>query len=288
MVLVTTESFQFQLQSRKRDIPEPRKLIITGEPVGFNTHKFISADSNAISKVGTLIKLTPEDGTTYNPQTGILSVTASTHGLSTNDLITIEDRSLVFSCAQDSFQTLHAYPRSTDYISGISTAVTVVNSDKFTVFVGTSAAHGGGALKFNISNGGTGYVDPEIFVSEPSYENLSVIGVSRRGIGSTTDTGVGLKVDVIPTPSSDYTGIGSELFEVTSFNVKSSGYGFLPGDKFKPVGLVTSRFEKSLIKEFEMNVTEVFNDAFSLWQFGEFDYIDSIKSLQNGVKLSSH
>ena len=124
--------------------------------------------------------------------------------------------------------------------------------------------------------------DPEIFVSEPSYENLSVVGISRRGIGSTTDTGVGLKVDVIPTPSSDYTGIGSELFEVSQFNVSTPGYGFLSGDKFKAVGLVTSRFIESLIKEFEMEVTEAFTDAFSLWQFGEFDYIDSISSLQNG------
>jgi hypothetical protein len=256
------------------------EAVITGAPVGFNTHRFESATAGIVKAGSPAIQ--PESGTTYNPQTGILSVTAASHGLSTNDLVTIADGSLVFSCAQDSFQTLHAYPRSTDYISGVSTAITKVNNDKFTVFVGTSPAHGGGALEFNISNGGSNYNDPEIFVSEPSYENLSVVGVSRRGIDSTTDTGVGLKVDVIPTPSSDYTGIGSELFEVSQFNVSTPGYGFLPGDKFKAVGLVTSRFIESLVKEFEMEVTEAFSDAFSLWQFGEFDYIDSIAPLQDG------
>ena len=256
--------------------------VITGSPVGFNTHRFVSATAGIVKAGSPPIQ--PESGTTYNPQTGILSVTAASHGLSTNDLVTIEDGSLTFSCAQDSFQTLHAYPRRTDYISGVSTAITKVDNDKFTVFVGTSPAHGGGALEFNISNGGTGYSDPEIFVSEPSYENLSVVGVSRRGIGSTTDTGVGLKVDVIPTPSSDFTGIGSELFEISEFNVSRPGYGFLPGDKFKPVGLVTSRFINSLLKEFELEVTDAFTDAFSLWQFGEFDYIDSIGPLQNGVR----
>ena len=33
-----------------------------------------------------------------------------------------------------------------------------------------------------------------------------------------------------------------------------------------------------------MEVTEAFSDAFALWQFGEFDYIDSIKLLQNGKR----
>ena len=256
--------------------------VITGAPVGFNTYRFVSATAG-IEKSGSPAIL-PGEGTTYNPQTGILSVTAATHGLSTNDLVTIEDGSLIFSCAQDSFQTLHSYPRSTDYISGVSTAVTKINDDKFTVFVGTAPAHGGGRLEFTVVNGGSGYSNPEIFVSEPSYENLSITGISRRGIGATTDTGIGLKVDILPTPSPDYTGIGSELFEVSKFEISAPGYGFLPGDKFKPVGLVTSRFINSLEKEFEMEVTEVFNDQFALWQFGEFDYIDSIASLQDGKR----
>ena len=256
--------------------------VITGAPVGFNTHRFISATSG-IQKSGSPA-IQPASGTTYNPSTGILSVFAASHGLSTNDLVTIEDGSLVFSCAQDSFQTLHPYPRSTDYVSGISTSVTKVNDDVFTVFVGTSPAHGGGALEFNISNGGTGYTNPTIFVSEPSYENLSIVGISRRADGPTTDTGVGLKIDAKTTPSSDYTGIGSELFEVSEFEVSTPGYGFFPGDKFKAVGLVTSRFIESLIKEFEMEVTETFTDQFALWQFGEFDYIDSIAPLQTGFR----
>ena len=256
------------------------EAVITGAPVGFNTYRFESATAG-IQKAGNAV-IQPESGTVYDPRVGILTVSAATHGLSTNDLVTIEDGSLTFSCAQDSFQTLHAYPRSTDYISGVSTSVTRIDDDTFSVFVGKAPAHGGGSLEFHVTNGGTGYSDPEIFVSEPSYENLSVIGISRRGIGATTDTGVGLKVDVIPTPSPNYTGIGSELFEVSKFEVSTSGYGFLPGDKFKAVGLVTSRFINSLIKEFEMEVTETFTDQFALWQFGEFDYIDSIAPLQDG------
>jgi len=44
----------------------------------------------------------------------------------------------------------------------------------------------GGTLSFNIVNPGTGYINPTINVSSPSYENLPVIGVSRLGIGSTS------------------------------------------------------------------------------------------------------
>ena len=260
------------------------EAVITGSPVGFNTHRFVSATSTAIGVVGTIDTIQPATGTTYNPLTGILEVFAASHGLTNSNSITIADNSLIFSCAQDSYQTLHEYPRSTDYISGTQAAVTRIDDDRFTVFVGKSPAHGGGALEFNISNGGSGYSNPQISVSEPSYENLSVVGISRRGIGDTTDTGVGLKVDVVPTPSSDFTGIGSELFEISTFEVSTPGYGFLPGDKFKPVGLVTSRFVQSLIKEFELEVVETFTDKFSLWQFGEFDYIDPIKSLQDGKR----
>ena len=159
--------------------------VITGEPVGFNTHRFVSATAG-IQKSGSPA-IQPEVETSYDPRVGILTVAAASHGLSTNDLVTIEDGSLTFSCAQDSFQTLHAYPRSTDYISGVSTAVTRIDNNTFSVFVGTSPAHGGGSLKFNVESGGSGYSDPKIFVSEPSYENLSVVGISRRGIGPTTD-----------------------------------------------------------------------------------------------------
>ena len=39
-------------------------------------------------------------------------------------------------------------------------------------------------------------ITPQIQVSSPSYENLPIVGVSRRGIGATTDTGTGVTVDI--------------------------------------------------------------------------------------------
>ena len=141
----------------------------------------------------------------------------------------------------------------------------------------------GGTLSFNIVNGGTGYTNPQVFVSEPTYENLPVKGVSRRSIGSTSETGFNLLIDVevgeVPT-----VGIGSTLFEVKSFKIARQGYGFQIGDVFKPVGLVTDKHLSSPLADFELTVVDVFYDSFTLWQFGELDYIDSIKPLQNGTR----
>ena len=50
----------------------------------------------------------------------------------------------------------------------------------------------GGTLSFVVGAGGTGYSNPIIQVSPPSYQNLPIVGVSRLGIGETTDTGIGL------------------------------------------------------------------------------------------------
>ena len=36
--------------------------------------------------------------------------------------------------------------------------------------------------------------------------------------------------------------------------------------------------------DFELTITDVFNDSFAAWQFGELDYIDSIKVYQNGTR----
>ena len=63
-------------------------------------------------------------------------------------------------------------------------------------------------------------------------------------------------------------------------------YNFKIGDVFKPVGLVTDRFlnTSQLINDFELTVLEVFRDQYSSWNFGEFDFIDSIKELQDGQR----
>jgi hypothetical protein len=176
---------------------------------------------------------------------------------------------------------------STDFHgSGYNRQVSVAVTD--TTHTGTAASITasigiGGTLIFNVISGGSGYNNPSVVVSEPSYENLSVIGVFRPGIGSTTITGSNLKLDIAVGASSTI-GIGSGLYEVKYFTISNSGYGFRRGDIIKPVGLVTDKSLASPIIECELTVTDVFDDSFYGLQLGEFDYIDTIKSLQDGSR----
>jgi hypothetical protein len=147
----------------------------------------------------------------------------------------------------------------------------------------TASVGVGGTLSFTVGAGGTGYTNPKVFVSEPSYENLTVTGVSRLGVGATTTTGIGLLLNV-EVGASSTTGIGSTYFEVSKFSISRQGYSFQRGDVFKPVGLVTAKGLASPLSEFQLTVVDTFSDSFAAWQFGEFDYIDSVKNYQDGVR----
>lgn len=178
---------------------------------------------------------------------------------------------------------------STDIVgSGYNGIVSIGVSVYESGHVGTSASitatvGAGGTLSFNVINGGTNYTNPKIFVSPPSYENLEIIGVSRLGIGTTTTTGIGLLLTVEVDQSST-TGIGSTYFGVSSFKITREGYSFKRGDIFKPVGLVTDRRLVSPLSEFTLKVLDIFTDSFASWEFGELDYIDSIKNYQDGIR----
>jgi len=134
-----------------------------------------------------------------------------------------------------------------------------------------------------VVDGGSGYTDPQIIVSEPTYSNLPVTGVFRVGVGSTSLTGIGLSISLEVGPSYS-TGIGSTYFEVKSFSISKNGYGFKKGDVIKPVGLVTAIGLESPLQEFELTVLDIFTDSSSIIQFGELDFIDSIQNLQDGIR----
>ena len=76
-------------------------------------------------------------GTSLDEDTGIMTVTTSTaHGLSTGATIKFREESVTFTCAKDNYISEKKYPRSTDPVYDTAIAVTVVDSDTFTVDVG--------------------------------------------------------------------------------------------------------------------------------------------------------
>jgi len=162
--------------------------------------------------------------------------------------------------------------------------VSIATTTSGTDAVITATVGAGGTAIFNIITAGSEYPDyPQAFVSEPSYENLEVVGVSRVGLGATTDTGVGLLMD-IEVGAAATTGIGSTTSEVRGFKIKRQGYSFKKGDIFTPVGLVTATGLSSPIEQLQFEVLETYDDSFAAWQFGELEFIDTIKPYQDGIR----
>jgi hypothetical protein len=236
---------------------------------GVNNNTFISdydVNQNQLPRGGLIVSLGSTQGLGFAPLVGA-SVTAFVAG------------GVIQSVGLGSTDILGSGYRGT-----VSIGVTDPNhtGDAATI---TATVGAGGTLSFTISGGGTGYSDnPIIEIPEPSYENLPIIGVSRLGIGNTTDTGSGLLLNVEVGAATTNVGIGSTLFEVKNFKITRPGWGFRKGDKFKPVGLVTAKNLSSPINDFELEVLEVFSDNFAAWQFGELDFIDPIAGLQNGIR----
>ena len=269
-------------------------------------HKFVSSGIGSIRK-GSFAASSSNSFTAtnavYTSNTGQLVLTIPNHTFTTSDSVGIDTGGLVFKCSKDNFFTNHPYPRAvsktsfpnSDPIAGIITGIGATTTNTITFFVGQGGGGGtgaevsaivgaGGTLAFNIVSAGTSYVNPVIRIPQPNYDNLPVIGISRQGVGPTTDTGKNLLIDVKVSAAKTTVGIGSTSFEISEFSIARPGHSFKVGDKFKPVGLVTAAHLTSPIQEFELEVVETFNDSFASWQFGEIDFIDSIENLQDGVK----
>ena len=103
------------------------------------THRFVSSNNNSVnvqSGAENGNQKTPNDAT-YIASTGVLTLKfASAHGLADGDTITLDNDSLKFTCDADNYATEHTYPRSTDPIAGVTTAVGGVTTTSFTINVG--------------------------------------------------------------------------------------------------------------------------------------------------------
>jgi hypothetical protein len=224
-------------------------------------------NQNQIPRGGIIISLDSSSGLGYAPLVGAeVTATVGSGGSITSVGLGISDN-----------------PGS-GYNGIVSIGVSVYESGHTGIAASVRASiNSGGSLAFTILNGGTGYANPIVFVSRPSYSNLRVNGLSRLGMGTTTSTGVGLLLNV-EVGASSTTGIGSTYYEVTKFKISRQGYAFKRGDVFEPVGLVTDSRLASPLSKFKLTVLDTFTDSFAAWQFGEFDYIDSVKKYQDGIR----
>ena len=110
--------------------------VISG---GNYLHTFDSVGVTSITVTG--IGSTVPTDATYDPSTGDLVLTVgSGHTYTTSNTVSLGTSSLVFTCALDDDSTTHSYPRATDPVAGVSTAITSITDETITVNVGTSAS----------------------------------------------------------------------------------------------------------------------------------------------------
>ena len=109
--------------------------VVTG---GNYTHTFVSAVGGGVTVTG--IGTTTPTAASYDASTGDLVLTVGAgHTYTTDDTVGFSTNAIVFTCSLDSNTSAHAYPRSSDPITGMGvTAITGVGSSTITVNVGSS------------------------------------------------------------------------------------------------------------------------------------------------------
>lgn len=248
------------------------KIVFTGitSTDGTIVRSIFDVNQNQLPRGGLIVSLGSTSGLGFAPLVGVTSSSLNVTVGAGGSITSVSFKNGNYNCGSGYFGT-------------VSIGITDSNHIGNPAIVNATVGLGGSLTGFNIVNGGSGYSSPYAIAPEPLYKDLPVIGVSRRGIGSTTETGSNLllSLEVGPSPN---VGVGSNLYEVKSFKITRPGYGFKVGDVFKPVGLVTDKSLGSPLENFEITVLETFQDSFFAYDFGELDYIDSIKFMQDGSR----
>ena len=104
-------------------------------------HRFVRARPEAVEVISSsghsgLDNFTATTGTSYNPNTGVLSVTTTTaHQMSNGNRVKFALNSFTFECDNDNRATQHQYPRASDPANGKWLEVSNVQTNSFDVQV---------------------------------------------------------------------------------------------------------------------------------------------------------
>ncbi len=159
---VTTDTFDIQ-------------VLNSAPSTNTTVHTFVSAVTNGIKQkrdrsYNTAVPITAVEttvhtvtGASYNPTTGIMTLTVNGHGFANGNKIKLADNSLTFTCAKDQNATNHTYPRTSDPSSG---------------------------KWLTISNATTNTFDVQVLTTTPSTNTSTHTFVSAASGGLTRQTGV--------------------------------------------------------------------------------------------------
>ena len=121
-------------------------------------HGLVAGNRVRVSGAEEIKSLNPSTAS-YDPTTGLLTITIAGHGIVAGEQIYLTEESFNFQCAQDNYGSDHLYPRSTDP-AGDQTRLTVksVNGNDIVVDVGTSTYAGAHQI-VSVAAGAVNHVD---------------------------------------------------------------------------------------------------------------------------------
>jgi hypothetical protein len=170
----------------------PRNNYGYSESVGVSSVVFTGITSSN----GQLIKTEGDINQNQLPRGGIIVSLGSSDGVGYAPLVGASVTAIIGvggSIKSVGISTLDVF--GSGYRGNVSVAITEVGHTGMGASILASVGVGG-TLSFSVLNGGSGYSNPTIVVRDPDYQYLPVVGVSRRGIGQTTETGIGLLLNI--------------------------------------------------------------------------------------------
>lgn len=161
----------------------------------------------------------------------------------------------------------------------INVGVASTSVGNYDVFkIGTATVSNGSITSITITDGGSGYNQsspPLVFIDSPlPYSNIPLVySSSSPSIG----IGTGAEVSIV-------VGSGSSIID---FNLVNTGYGYKPGEILTIPILGSSGIQTNTnftFSEFQVSVTNTFEDNFSGWYLGGISVFDQIENKFNGIR----
>jgi len=236
---------------------------------------------SSIQFTGNKVTVDNDVRTANIPVGGIIVSVASENGLGYQPLVSAGGTAIVSIAG--TIQSVSIGNSGSGYRSGIQTVNVGVTTSSLSTrdieYIGTASIVDGNVVGVSITNPGTGYTSSNppivIFDSPLSYSNLRLIysDSSNQGIGT------GAKVNVI-------VGQGSS---VVDFEITNYGYGYGVGEKLTvevggSTGIPTT--SNPNFSEFQITVDRTQVDKFFGISMGDFEILDPIDDLFNGVRTN--
>ena len=243
--------------------------VISG---GNYAHTFVSATTNGVT-ANTGAQFTPTNAV-YTPSTGNMVLTlGSGHGLTNANTVSVATSAITLSCTMDGNSSNKGYPRATDPIAGIQTAITAYTSTTVTVNVGASPI-----VRYPVHyatyNGTSGAMT--LTIGSHSLTAGTSIRLAPESLVFTCSKDDHKSKHGYPRPSDPYYN--------TAINIDSVGAQTI--DINVGVATATQQYTHTFVgagvSEFRVNIDDVYNDSFSAWHFGTLDVLDNLTSEFDG------